>query len=196
MLAIVGMPCSGKSTIGKRLANRLHRPFIDLDAAIETRLGCSIRQFFAQHGEEKFRDIESDMVEKMSRINRCVLSTGGGTVLRKQNREILKQRGTVLYLYATPEQLLPRIGNKQTRPLLQAINPLERLATLYHSRDDLYRDTAHHVIATVGSTPSEIVLAIFERLDMYKVPKPNTNELETLTLTQFPYTSKVRNSGS
>jgi len=166
MLAIVGLPCSGKSTIGKRLAKRLKRTFIDLDSTIELRLGCSIQEFFEQHGEERFRDIESEMLDQMSLTADCILSTGGGSILRLENRELLKRRGTVFYLYATPQQLLPRVGSTKKRPLLDVADPLERLDDLFTTRDKLYREAAHHVIVTRGKPPGQVVASIRWHLKM------------------------------
>ena len=167
MLAVIGLPCSGKSTIGKRLAKKLRRPFIDLDSAIVLRLGCSIQEFFEQHGEEKFREVESETLDEMSRVSDCVLSTGGGTILKLENRELLQRRGTVFYLYATPQELFPRVGSTKKRPLLHVANPLERLNDLFKARDKLYREAAHHVIVTRGKAPGQVVSSIRWHLKMH-----------------------------
>ena len=89
MLALVGLPGSGKSTVGRQLARRLNLNFIDSDHAIEERLGCSIREFFEVEGEDRFRDIESQVIEKLLQGDYGVISTGGGTVVRSINREAL-----------------------------------------------------------------------------------------------------------
>lgn len=103
LLVLVGLPGSGKTTVGRQLARRLHLPFVDSDHAIENRLGCSIRAYFEREGEDSFRDIESEVLADLCHSHRGVLSTGGGSVLRPINRERLRQHGQVFYLRSTPD---------------------------------------------------------------------------------------------
>lgn len=164
MLVLIGMPGSGKSTIGRLTARIMAVPFIDLDQHIEEKIGCSIAEFFAYEGEARFRDIESQALSEVSHTQPCVLSTGGGTVLRLANRQWLKERGEVVYLYATPAQLLPRLRLDKRRPLLQVNNPMQRLTELYEARNGLYRQTAHHVVETGACSTNTTVHMIVDAL--------------------------------
>ena len=92
---MVGLPGSGKTTVGRQLARRLAIPFVDSDHAIESRLGCSVREYFEREGEARFRDIESEVLNDLSRNHSGVLSSGGGSVLRAENRQLLRERGHV-----------------------------------------------------------------------------------------------------
>jgi shikimate kinase len=160
------MPGSGKSTVGRHLARRLGVPFVDSDQVIEDRIGCSIREFFERHGEEKFRDVEENIVDQLTLGRRGVLATGGGVVLREMNREHLRKRGTVVYLRSTPEELVRRLRNDANRPLLQVNDPLSRLRELFVKRDPLYRLTAHFSIATGRPSISTLVNMIVMQLDL------------------------------
>ncbi|MEE9478012.1 MAG: shikimate kinase [Roseateles sp.] len=147
MIALVGMPGGGKSSVGKQMARQIGVPFFDSDHEIERRIGSSIRQFFDEHGEESFRDLESEVIaELLSRPREAVLATGGGAVLRERNRELLHAGATVLYLRATPEDLFRRLRHDTTRPMLQVRDPLARLRELHQQRDPLYRRCAHYVL--------------------------------------------------
>lgn len=165
--ALVGMPGSGKSTVGRQLAHRLGVSFVDLDHRLEQHLGTSIRSFFEAEGEARFRDIEAQMLADVVRQpGGMVLSTGGGAVLRPENREALRQFGNVLYLRAAPEEIYKRVRHDRSRPLLQVGNPLEKLRELYAVRDPLYRETAHYVIETGRPTVSTLVNMIMMQLEM------------------------------
>jgi shikimate kinase len=165
--ALVGMPGSGKSTVGRQLANRLRVPFVDLDQELEKTLGCSIRQFFETEGEARFRDVESRaLAQVVAEPGGMVLSTGGGAVLRPENRALLRQFGNVMYLRASPEDIFRRVRHDRTRPLLQVDNPQARLRELYAQRDALYRDCAHFIIETGRPTVGTLVNMIMMQLDM------------------------------
>ena len=165
--ALVGMPGSGKSTIGRQLAHRAGVPFIDLDHRLEQTIGTSIRSFFEAEGEARFRDLEALVLADVARPpGGMVLSTGGGAVLRPENRQALRQFGNVLYLRASPEEIYRRVKHDKTRPLLQVGNPMEKLRELYAVRDPLYRETAHYVIETGRPSVSTLVNMIMMQLEM------------------------------
>lgn len=161
------MPGSGKSTVARALARRLQQASADADQVIEQRLGCSIRSYFDEHGEAAFRDIEEAVIDELTAGNSSlVLATGGGTVLRAINRQRLRERGTVIYLRASPEQLAKRLRHDTKRPLLQVADPLKRLRDLYADRDPLYRECAHFVVDAHGTTLSMLVSRILMQLEL------------------------------
>ena len=165
--ALVGMPGSGKSTVGRQLAHRAGVPFIDLDHRLEQTLGTTIRSFFEAEGETRFRDIEAQVLADVARQpGGMVLSTGGGAVLRPENREVLRQFGNVLYLRASPEEIFKRVKHDKTRPLLQGGNPMDKLRDLYAQRDHLYRETAHYVIETGRPSVHTLVNMVMMQLEM------------------------------
>ncbi len=164
MLALVGLPGSGKSTVGRQLARRLELPFVDADHVIEQRLGCSIREFFEREGEARFRDLETEVLDDITRQATGVLSTGGGVVLRPRNRDILRQRAQVFYLRTTPEEIYRRLRHDKVRPLLQVVDPMARLRDLLAQRDPLYRDVAHHIIESPKPTIAGLVQQILRHV--------------------------------
>jgi shikimate kinase len=147
-LFLVGLPGAGKSTLGRQLARRLHKRFVDADAELEHRLGVSIPTIFEIEGESGFRDREEATLAELTQLTDIVLSTGGGAVLRPNNRVRLKENGTVIYLHAEPSVLWERVRHSRNRPLLQTAEPRTRLATLYAERDALYREVADHIVAS------------------------------------------------
>lgn len=163
---LIGLPGSGKSTVGRQLARRIALPFFDSDHVIEQRLGCSIREFFEREGEERFRDLEASVIDEMTAGPTCVVSTGGGSVLRPENRQRLHQRGSVVYLRSTPEEVFRRLRHDRNRPLLQVADPQQRLRDLYAARDPLYRETAHFVIETGRPSVSMLVNMIVMQLEL------------------------------
>ena len=148
IVALVGMPGCGKSTVGRHLARLLARRFVDSDTEIEQEIGESIRSFFDREGEAAFRDVEQRVIEGLTRQDDIVLATGGGAVLRPSNRDALHGRAQVFYLRSSPEELARRLRNDTNRPLLQGVDPLRKLRELYRERDPLYRRTAHFVVET------------------------------------------------
>jgi shikimate kinase len=166
LLSLVGLPGSGKTTVGRQLARRLRLQFVDSDQAIETRLGCSIREFFEREGESRFRDIEEDVIDSLTQADSTLVSTGGGAVLRERNRHNLRERGHVVYLKSTPEELFRRLRHDNNRPLLQVADPMERLRNLYQQRDPLYREVAHFVLETGRPSVSTLVSMIVMQLEL------------------------------
>ena len=166
MIVLVGLPGSGKSSVGKAVARRLGRTWLDSDHEIEGRLGSTIREYFDVNGEAAFRDVEESVIDELSQLPSAVLSTGGGAVLRPVNRQRLNARGTVIYLRASAEALYRRLRHDTKRPLLQVDDPQKRLRTLYAERDPLYRECAHFVIDTHGSTLSMLVNRIMMQLEL------------------------------
>mgnify|MGYP000736415759 FL=1 len=162
----MGLPGSGKSTIGRQLARRLDVRFFDSDSVLERRTGCSIREFFEREGEQAFRDLEQEVIDELTLNNGCVLSTGGGAILRQANRDKLNQRCQVVYLHSAPEEVFRRIRHDQNRPLLQVADPQARLKELYELRDPLYREAAHFVVETGRPTVSTLVNMIVMQLEL------------------------------
>ncbi len=162
----MGLPGSGKTTIGRQLARRLGVPFVDSDHVIEERLGCSIREFFAREGEDSFRDVEEQVLDDLSQHHEGVMATGGGSCLRPNNRQRLHERGQVIYLRSTPEDVYRRVKHDTARPLLQVDDPMGRLRNLYETRDALYRETAHYVVETGRPSVSTLVNMILMQLEL------------------------------
>ena len=173
MIALVGLPGSGKTTVGRQLARRLQLPFVDSDHEIEVRIGCSIREFFEREGEARFRDIEAEVLDTLTQAPAKVLSTGGGAVLREANRQHLHERGRVVYLKSTPEELYRRLKHDTNRPLLQVADPLQKLRNLFAERDPLYREVAHFVLETGRPSVATLVNMIVMQLELSgDLPKP------------------------
>ena len=162
----MGLPGSGKTTVGRQLARRLRLCFVDSDHAIEERLGCSIREFFEREGESKFRDIEEDVIETLTLEPNSIVSTGGGVILREMNRKHLRDRSHVIYLKSTPEELFRRLRHDSNRPLLQVADPMSRLRDLFEQRDPLYREVSHFILETGRPSVSTLVNMIVMQLEL------------------------------
>ena len=160
------MPGGGKSTVGRHLARRLNWQFIDSDSVIERRIGCSIRSFFESEGEDRFRDIEEEVIAELAGAPNSILATGGGSVLREANRATLHSKALVVYLRSTPEDLFRRLRHDSKRPLLQVADPLARLRELYATRDPLYRQVAHFIIETGRPSVPTLVNMILMQLEL------------------------------
>jgi len=168
IISLVGMPGSGKSTVGRHVARHLGLPFVDTDHLIEQRIGCSIRDYFETQGEAAFRDVEQVVVDEVTRMAGHVVATGGGAVLREANQLALRDRTTVVYLRATPEDLARRLRHDTHRPLLQRNDgdPLRRLRSLFQERDPLYRRTALFVIETGRPSVHSLVNMVLMQLEL------------------------------
>jgi shikimate kinase len=143
---LVGMMGAGKTTVGRLLASFLEKKFYDSDREIQKRTGVSIPVIFEIEGEAGFRKRETEMLSELVTTGNIVLATGGGAVLRAENREMLRRSGTVIYLRATIDDLWRRTRHDKNRPLLQTQDPRTKLAELYAQRDPLYRETAHIIV--------------------------------------------------
>jgi len=139
---LVGMPGSGKSTVGRRLAARLDRPFVDADHEIEARCGVSIATIFDIEGEAGFRERETRVLQALAEQRDVIVATGGGAVLRPVNRRLLRESGVVLYLDASLGELWNRLRHDRRRPLLRGDDPRGRLAALLEQRRLLYMSVA------------------------------------------------------
>ncbi|MBQ1761954.1 MAG: shikimate kinase [Aquincola sp.] len=166
LVSLVGMPGGGKSTVGRQLARQLGVSFVDTDHVIEERLGGSIRDYFAQHGEVAFRDLEQQVIDELTQSATGVLATGGGAVLREANRQALQDRSTVVYLRSSAEEIYRRLRHDTQRPLLQVADPLRKLRDLHRERDPLYRRTAHFVIETGRPSVPTLVGMVLMQLEL------------------------------
>lgn len=172
-IILVGLPGSGKSTVGRNLARRLSLGFHDSDHVIEERIGCPIRDYFEREGEQAFRDVEEAVISELACGPDGVLATGGGAVLRESNRSRLRAAGHVIYLRSTPEELFRRLRHDTHRPLLQVQDPLDRLRSLHAERDPLYRETAHFIIETGRPSVPTLVNMIVMQLELAGAIKPH-----------------------
>jgi shikimate kinase len=153
---LIGLMGAGKTTIGRLLAKSLAVPFYDSDKAIEENTGVDIPTIFEFEGEEGFRDREQKMIRQLTKIDGIVMATGGGAILREENRRLLNENGFVVYLKCSVDRILERTRRDTQRPLLQTDNPRGKIETLFEQREPLYLSCADYQIDT-GTLPSKIV---------------------------------------
>lgn len=161
---LVGLPGAGKSTLGRALARHLGYAFVDADQFLVQRTGVDIPTIFALEGEIGFRYRERAVIDELTQRQSVVLATGGGAVLNEQNRTALRERGRVVYLYATPDELYHRLRYDKGRPLLQVENPLAKLNDLYAQRDPLYREIADDIVDINGKTCTQAIDTLLKEL--------------------------------
>lgn len=164
-IILVGLMGAGKSTIGRQLARRFHLEFHDSDKTIEARTGVPIPTIFEMEGEQGFRDREEQVIAELSALPGIVLATGGGSILRPNNRAALKGAGRVVYLRASAEQLYSRIQHDKNRPLMQTDNPLQTLRNLLQVREQYYLEVADLVVPTGKQRVGHIVNLIAQKLN-------------------------------
>ena len=154
---LVGMMGAGKTTLGRALARRLGREFIDTDRLLVERTGVPVTTIFEIEGEDGFRKRESALLREVAARSGCVVATGGGAVLAAENRDAMRRAGTVIYLRARLESLWERLRHDATRPLLATADPRATLAAILEERDPLYREAAHLVVDTGAQAASTLV---------------------------------------
>jgi shikimate kinase len=163
-LALVGYRGTGKSTVGRIVAQRLGRPFADADSALEARFGRSIRSIFEEYGEPVFRDWEEQILAELTAQAAAVIATGGGVVLRESNRRVLRDFGLVVWLSAGPAVLARRLqsnpGALASRPALTQGGTIDEIAEVLAYREPLYRELADVQVSTEGRSPREVAEAV------------------------------------
>ena len=174
-LAMAGFMGTGKSRIGWELSRRLQLTFVDTDRIIE-RVSCMrITDIFEIYGEQVFRDYETEIVKRCVRLDEVIVSTGGGTVVREENRRLLKARGPVVVLTASPETVLKRT-RRHRRPLLEQGDPLERIRDLIQRRAAAYDDVAAFKVSTDGRDSVDVVEEIVEKLQIWREEHPDGDQ--------------------
>ena len=159
-IVLIGFMGSGKTSVGIKLSYRLKITFLDTDKQIERKQGRSISEIFASDGEDVFRQMETDCIRELIEDNTNIMqifSTGGGTPVREENRELLKRLGTVIYLKVSPEVVYERLKDDTTRPLLQTENPKARIEELLAARKEAYESAADMIIEVDEKSLEEIV---------------------------------------
>jgi len=160
-LILVGLPGVGKTTIGKAVARRLGRQFLDFDQEIERRSGMEVREIFRVKGEEHFREMEFALTKELSVTGGMVLSPGGGWIAQQRSVELLRSNGRIIYLRASPEAVARRLRRVETRPLLAGRDPVVALRELYQKRRALY-ETADAVLDTERLARQQLIAKAVE----------------------------------
>lgn len=160
-IVLTGFMGAGKTAAGRELANILKWKLIDIDDEIVKARDLSISDIFSSFGEAVFRDLETEMIRETAAKNNVIISTGGGAVLRQENRELLNNKGIIVCLIATPETILERTDRSAKRPLLDVEDPLGRIKELLESRRPFY-EKADIIIDTEAKTPRQVAEEILE----------------------------------
>lgn len=162
-ILLTGFMGAGKTTVGKKLAKRLGYFFIDTDREIEKEQGCSITEIFKYGGEECFRDLETDILQKLQTKQNLVIATGGGMVLRNENRSLMQSLGTRVYLKVELQELMHRLKKDKKRPLLQKSKPEEHILEMLQQRKSIYEE-AECIIDTTDLSPHQMVTEIIRKI--------------------------------
>ena len=169
-LTFVGLMGSGKSTLGRQLASQafFSHSFVDLDEEIVARYGKPIPEIFAEKGESYFRQLESEALEELLNSDKDhIIATGGGAVLSEQNRLLMKEKSTVIWLDASAEVLAARVSGDSNRPLIQGVDPLTKMKELTEQRNGFYQEVADIRIETDKCSDEEAVALIVDYLTEY-----------------------------
>lgn len=163
---LTGFMGSGKTTVGKALSERLNLPVYDSDEMIIQQQQRSIEKIFQENGEAYFRNLETEMLRSLPTQD-SIITTGGGIVLKKENRDFMKENGIVIFLHCSPDMIFERLKNDNTRPLLQGSNKMKEIETRYKQRLPLYKE-ADHTVDTTDLTVAEVVENITRFIDSIK----------------------------
>ena len=167
-VVITGFMCSGKTSVGKKLAEKLNFDFLDTDDLVENKVGMRITEIFEKYGEPYFRELEAQIIKEVSEKNKLVISTGGGVVLREENVNNLRKNGVIINLVAKPETIYERLKKQPgIRPLLNKPNPLEEIKKLLEYRERYYKNCDFR-IETDNLSVEEIVEKILNFLKTKK----------------------------
>lgn len=166
-IILIGFMGTGKSTVGKKLAASLNFEFVDTDVLIEESAGVSIPEIFAREGESRFRELEAQALAKALKGQDKVISTGGGIVLRYQNRNRMRKKGYCVWLKARPDTIFQRVSSSSDRPLLRTPNPRQTIEDLMEKRRPNYAATAHLEIVTDDLRAEDVAYGISESAKLY-----------------------------
>ena len=162
-IVLTGFMGTGKTAVGRELSRLLNMKLVDVDTEIEKSRQMTINEIFKQFGELRFREIETEMIRKLSERKDVIISTGGGAVLRQENVDVLREQGIIVCLMATPETILKRTSHSSHRPLLQVEDPFGKIKELLDFRRPFY-EKADIMIDTDGKTPREIAEEIIDKM--------------------------------
>jgi len=165
-IVLIGFMGTGKTAVGKRLANILNKEFYDSDQEVEAVTGMSISQLFAKYGEIRFRSEENLAIQRLAQRDNCVIATGGGVVLNNENMNLLRQKGVIICLSAKPEIIYERVKRRNNRPLLKKGDLLKSIIDLMKEREDLYKG-ADFFLDTSDMDFNEIISRIIAFLSQY-----------------------------
>lgn len=169
---LIGPMGAGKTTVGRNIARRLKMEFFDSDREIENLCGVSIPTIFEYEGEQGFRDRETKVIDELSQRSSILLATGGGSVLREENRQLLSQRGIVIYLHVNLKEQFSRISNDKNRPLLQTANPKETLRKMMLERAPIYESVADYRVNSNGRNMRNVIDQVMRHLGKKKKARP------------------------
>jgi len=172
-IVLIGMMGAGKSSVGRCLHRRTRLALHDTDEIVTSKFGMSIPEVFAEHGERKFREAETEALRRVRTEGQTIIITGGGIVLRKENLAILKRLGVIVWLDGDEETLFARAFRKRNRPLLQTKNPRKAFSQILASRRSLYANIANIRVDTSVLTDEEVAVAILAKLRRMN-PKPES----------------------
>ncbi len=165
---LVGMMGAGKTTLGKALAQKTGREFVDTDRVLVERTGVPVATVFEIEGEEGFRRREAAIIAELAARSGCIVATGGGAVLAEENRRLMRSSGTVVYLRARLDNLWERTRHDASRPLLATPDPRGTLAAILERRDPIYRETAHLVVETSSQNAATLVSRVVAALRQHQ----------------------------
>ncbi len=165
-IVLIGFMGCGKTTVGMALSQLIHYDFLDCDILIEQKCGMTISNIFSEFGESYFRKIETEVMAEVSKLECCVIATGGGVIKNPDNMDLLQKNSSVVYLKATPEQIFKNVKEDHTRPILQTNNKFEKISILMNEREPFYQQYADFSIEVGEKSVTEITDKILEILEI------------------------------